>query len=785
MKRKFILFLLVSCLCVAMLGVTGCKKNKTSEQEPVTIAQIQAKNTLDQVLASNANVVVKTSVASQTEICFSKNAEGKIVVDSKEGEADYTSLRNGAIYEIGTENRLEICPDADHADCCIYADYADLASVMTGTNPTEKDGKYVFTSQKDGVTYEFVANKDTLLLEKADVLVAVEGVNQKVESLTFKYGETVDWIGRAYEELTTAENEEDLLTFEVMFYPLTDKQRSVNLVVEYGVDIDFVETEESTYYFYKNVSCTMDIEDLDELLADYNDVRVYANDYHIEISFEFTLTQEDADEFATIIENFTTLAETSTDFDEIEFAKELMEDKMSYFVHQYYMGQIQYYYNTSNKEASNNFDFAVETYNDAYVDYIDAYKFVYELENNEYSEWLFEDWTEEDLAILKQDNESISALEKRNTEIEQEYNALKRTSSTWSADVEALYEEFVANNQEIARLSGYANAYEHMSKDRYSRNYTAEEREVLKACIRDYIITYSAKASSTYSKINNSMSKADKNAYNEIMQSSVTSMENQYISGYINSYDNSLRNKMRAVYDKNACLFATSGKSMGTAFANYSGYYEEAFVFFGQQYQNVLTFIHELGHYVSFSGYDAGMPYDFAETHSQGNEWMFLHYIKGKVNDNVQGLLVYDNLNSAFNTMIRGMLIDEFEYRVYTAETPYTADQYKTVFTDVLAEFGFPANYITMYYKNYTQLVIINSPCYYLNYVTSSMASLGFYILAETEGYEYAQEVYRKLQEDCNTELPYGEIVESIGLPSPFAVESYEMLIDVFFPEEE
>ena len=96
-------------------------------------------------------------------------------------------------------------------------------------------------------------------------------------------------------------------------------------------------------------------------------------------------------------------------------------------------------------------------------------------------------------------------------------------------------------------------------------------------------------------------------------------------------------------------------------FANYSGYYEEAFTFFGKSYQDVFTFIHELGHYVSFSGYDAGMPYDFAETHSQGNEWMFLSYLEGKISAKVYDYLVYENLNNAMITMLRGMLIDEFE----------------------------------------------------------------------------------------------------------------------------
>ena len=146
--------------------------------------------------------------------------------------------------------------------------------------------------------------------------------------------------------------------------------------------------------------------------------------------------------------------------------------------------------------------------------------------------------------------------------------------------------------------------------------------------------------------------------------------------------------------------------------------------------------------------------------------------------------MLYSNVESTMNIMVRGMLIDEFEYRVYTAETPYTADEYKEVFMSVLEDFGIDTSSTDGYYRGYTQLVIINSPCYYLNYVTSSMAAVGFYTLAQTEGYDVAQEVYRKLQEDCDLSMSYAQILESIGLPSPFEIESYQMLIDVFFSEE-
>ncbi len=802
MKKKTILLLLMVCVLSLMVGLVGCSltNGNTStkpesevesviesaeESDPtpdIEVAEIQAKNDLATILDEAEGVKVNLSSADNTVYYFSKDAEGVIFGDSKSENGTYTSSRDGAIYTVGQDGyKLSICPNAEHVDCCNFCGLVDFVSIMDGGFPVLENGKYVFSIELGDFRYDFTVNEQSLLVERVIVNATAAGLEDLVDVYTFEYAAAeFEWIGHAFEEFTTFEEGEDVRNFELRIHPLEENEITREFIVRTETEVELL----SGYYFYKNVTCTQDIEDFGDILEAYNDFRVYAKDTHVEISFDFTLTEEDVEHFANYIENFTTLAQTSEDFEEIEFARELMEDKILYFVHQYYMGTIKYYKDTSNAAGIEAYDLAVEVYNDAYADYIGAYKTVYELEGNEYSAWLFADWTEEDLAILKQDNEAISELEKQIAEIEKEYNDLNTSSSTWSADVEALYEEFVAKNQEIASLKGYDNAYDYFCQESYSRNYTAEERAVLKAGIRDYVVRLSSKAGPKASQIQNSWATSHKNEYTSIISSNTSSKKNKYISGYIGTYSNGLEVKMNAVYDKKASVFATSTRSQGTAFANYSGYYEEAFTFFGKSYQDVFTFIHELGHYVSFSGYDAGMPYDFAETHSQGNEWMFLSYLEGKISAKVYDYLLYENLNNAMITMLRGMLIDEFEYRVYTAETPYTADQYKDVFISVLEEFGLDASAVDAYYKRYTQYVIINSPCYYLNYVTSSMASVGFYTLAKTEGYEVAQEVYRKLQEDCDLSMSYAQILDSIGLPSPFEIEAYEMLLEVFFPEE-
>ena len=135
---------------------------------------------------------------------------------------------------------------------------------------------------------------------------------------------------------------------------------------------------------------------------------------------------------------------------------------------------------------------------------------------------------------------------------------------------------------------------------------------------------------------------------------------------------------------------------------------------------------------------------------------------------------------NGFYSIMHAMIVDEFEYRVYTAETPYVAGEFREVMKGVLAYFGMMESDIETYYDNYAQIVTITSPVYYLNYATSEIAAMGFYAIAEQQGYDVAQEVYRKLQEDCDLSKTYGEILKEIGLPSPFEEQTYIDMGTVF-----
>ncbi len=790
MKSK-IKLLVVGFVLSCILGLVGCTTVTLLKDDPQYL--VKTNNTHKVLLSKYDNYLVRYEfsdgdlVGYTAEYFYTDDGVDYKLLDSNSNVVATSNVREGATYTVNEEgNKLMlIYLESTLEDKLATIGFCDFATqTIEGDFTPVENGLSISTVKNNDnstSTFTYIADNETHLFQSATFkTVNLEGEVTNGATVTFEYDSEYTPDLSAYNAIVGEGDE--VLNFSVVINPTTNTEEKTFVITD-DVIVAIDSTDEQ-YTLYKNFDCTKDIEDLTEYLEYYDGAKIYACPTKEQFSFALTLSQEDIDHMNYLIETFIEIGKTTKFFDDAEDVRLLIEDKMSYFVHQYYVGQIKYYMDVSveaNKEA---FNFSEETYYDMYNAYIDAYKQVYESES-EYSEWLFADWTEEDLAILYADNEAITECESINTALEQEYNELSQNSATWSQDVEKIYEKMVANNQKLAELNGYENAYEYYSHSVFGRTYTEEERENLVSNIKNYVVSYKTKSYDSYRTAAGKMNNNDITKLNNVMYNGLTTLKGEYIGGYINSYDNSLNAKMRSLYEKKLIKFASSNQSMGTAYANYDPYYEEGFTFFGSDYQDILTIVHEMGHYVSFNSYSlSDMGYDLAETHSQSNEWMFLYYLKGKVGSKVYNYLLSYKLANSMNTVLYGMLVDEFEYRIYTAETPYTADQYRDVMKSVLNDFGIGESAITTYYDNYVQIVTILSPVYYLNYVTSEIASCGFYLLCDQIGYEATQEVYRKLQEDVDLSMSYAEILSDIGLYSPFETSTYQLLGEVFFAED-
>ncbi|MBR5173925.1 MAG: hypothetical protein IKW16_03140, partial [Clostridia bacterium] len=94
----------------------------------------------------------------------------------------------------------------------------------------------------------------------------------------------------------------------------------------------------------------------------------------------------------------------------------------------------------------------------------------------------------------------------------------------------------------------------------------------------------------------------------------------------------------------------------------------------------------------------------------------------------------------------------------------------------------------------YWRYVVIEAPCYYISYAMSALPCVELLAVADTEGFEVAQEIYYKFftftDDPANVEIDevgdkvvtkgYAEILEYVGLDSTFSEDMYKTLSDYF-----
>ena len=499
-----------------------------------------------------------------------------------------------------------------------------------------------------------------------------------------------------------------------------------------------------------------------------------------DISLEYTLTQDDLTEFTEIVEECETLAMSGTSIMAINGAFSEMLEKLEYIETQQYVGYLEYCLDQTNETAIAHYTESEEIMASARTQYIAMLKKI--AKESPIKDELFAGWSEEEMAMLFIDHEKISSLQLANSEITRDFYALEEDEK-WSDTVNVLYEDLVANNQLMAQEYGYENYYELASDMIYSRKYTAEQRASFREYVAEYVVPLYADVHADAIAAYEALTETQKTQYAALYSDS------ELLNGYIDSFEYSMNEKMNAMFERpNAAIFAENENALQGAFTAYMAYYEQPFAYFGPNYQDVFTMVHEMGHYVSYYYFeDSVLPYDLAETHSQGNEWLFIAYLEDKVDPKVYEALYLDRALTGLVSVIYSTLVDHFEERVYTSEIPIKADGFEAVMSYVCSQyegikevFGEETRYTPF---EYAQHVTLPHPGYYLNYATSELASMGVYVLAQEKGYEQAQAAYTLLQEGVDPTADFTTAIAEAGLLSPFAEQTYLDLKKVFVTE--
>lgn len=475
---------------------------------------------------------------------------------------------------------------------------------------------------------------------------------------------------------------------------------------------------------------------------------------------------------------------------------------------QYQLAQTLYYSDVKNSELE-------AIFNDMSTYYTELVSKYYELSQPWYDsmfrEFFFYGATEEEInAFLFESNTvanpEYTALKNRNDEIELEVITLRENSQNeiTGDEICILYAEFVENSNKIAALLGYDNYVEYAYENVYDREYSYQDVAEFFDYVKKFITPIYNEYYDRWNSITKNISSdtITLNEYYTLVSNSF--FEDRYSNQYFNDYIDEMEmafnaEKSYSFSDELNDLMADGNLFRGTYSGAYVTYIVDGSIpiaYFGKGYDNAFTVAHEFGHYMNeiYNDSQYNQSFDLLETHSQGQEMLFLYYMYTQNCLTAKGIELVETycLLNTLSSVMAALQVDCFEQAVYLnyydgpnsdiimADGKITSDEYDLLYSSISEELGIKEDYRQDEYWRYGMTV--TSPCYYVSYSISAINALQLYAKAHTEGFDAAKDSYLDLftYTDSNPDMTLIEVLEYADLDSYMDKNLYESLMGFY-----
>lgn len=755
------------------------------------LSSLRDSNRIPELLTNSTAVLINASMQNgETQVFSYAWDKEELLIDwqlldfDAAVSASYT-VRDGAYYGMDAEAlSFSVLPDYDLSYLCelfsvdLFPDELLADRCVLGAGELQLSAHLVSAELKETERIEYVYCIDAPTMRLKTLDVSFYAFGRKIGHERFSLDVKSDAYSPdmlAYYAHTEAE---DALRLHAQIKPQSGGETRI-YTVSASSSVGAYPTKDGTAFaVYKNAACTKDIKDLS--FATGTEVSVYVSEWEGELSLSFNLTEEDLFVFCEAVDTFESLAIEGKSAARVIEAYYELEALYEYIDSQSVAAYVQYYSDLSSESGQENFMLAQSIASDARVRLNEAYAEILD-SGSPMCTLLFAGWSDEQLAALSVDRAAISVLEEKNAALLTEYNALVQDDA-WGDVVNRIYADFVSNNNEIAILSGYENYYAYATHG-YNRDYGEEEREAFRAYVKTYVIPLYEKTLNRFYEISSGLNLSQREWINALTVQPYTahSVVKRYVDGYIDSFTPALAENMSSMFEKDVMVIGTANGAYQGAFTTYLSLYEEPIAYFASGSMDALTVIHENGHYAAFCSLgSSNLPgLDLCETHSQGNEWLFISYLGDRLDPAVHEALTLVRLLNGLNVVIYATVVDECEELIYTANTPYSAEEYDTLIDSVIASYGSYVQESFPNLRNYFKMVAVNSPVYYLSYATSELASMSLYQIAE-EDFETAIGAYTALVETVTPDSRFLASLNAAGILSPFEEETFVKLTEVF-----
>ncbi len=497
----------------------------------------------------------------------------------------------------------------------------------------------------------------------------------------------------------------------------------------------------------------------------------------------YTLTREEVDATLALLDDMLAASKTATAEDTTEFDAiyEQFEESFYHMAEQRTIAMILYYVDMSNEANTTTQEEATNMFMEVQDKYNIICRQMY-LESP-IKDILFEGWTEEEIQSLMDYDPIVMEIRKEINTLEDEYNKLDSYAEDFDDKVAEIYAQIVVKNNELADYYGYDNYYEYATENVYGRDYDIDQLEVFKEYVVEYILPGFSTSYARYKAVS-SLGTSDKNFVTKFMNGKFDGMDKNYLLNYLDSLgDTTMGNGMRHMFENKNCIFSGKPDSHPTAFCTYLYESEVPFCLFGSSGQSSTTMVHEIGHYYADLTNSDLTSYDLLETHSQGNEFLFLAYCEPQISEAAFDVIYAYQLVNACYIIVMASIIDEFEQRVYALDSEtvaaYTSEDFDAIMEEVCKPYG-GSVYVESELAdpfNYWRQVTVTNPVYYISYAVSAVAALEINSLVRVDE-AAAYTAYTTLVEGVTSEDGFLGALTIAGLTSPFEEETYTAIAE-------
>lgn len=405
--------------------------------------------------------------------------------------------------------------------------------------------------------------------------------------------------------------------------------------------------------------------------------------------------------------------------------------------------------------------------------------------NSQHKDLFFKDYTEEEILEMIDNNYPSQYYELSNTanELTAQYTALDPESADWATKADEIYVELVSVYNQMARLLGYSNYLEHAYQDIYARDYTIADAKLFSYYVSNYI---SDEGLLLYNDAIDDFTSMATFAQAKV-QDFNSGLYNDY-KFYFDKYAKHIGGDYLETYeyawsDDSSYVFFGNEDSQPGAYTTYIYNQFEPAMYFGPGYQNILTVVHETGHYYAATELQGlNMPLDLAEVHSQANELLFLDYIEqyylSDFSESTMNIIHRTNFSEMLINIIISTIVNDFEMLVYQ-ESNLTVGKLDYLLNQACIPFGgleYINTSIGTDLREYCRLVTIEHPGYYISYAMSLIPALELYSAGKVD-LSLAIDKYLNL---CTSEEDFLVSLEAAGLTSPFEEKVYIDICNIY-----